>query len=104
MRKLFLLVILLFALRQTTLAQLPIINKIYYNDTSRTIFIFIDPLSDGFQTVTHHSNNTKTKRLYTQRFNLLGNQLSTKLLWQDTLGIGMWQDFVYNEGGIYTDV
>ncbi|MBK6611830.1 MAG: T9SS type A sorting domain-containing protein [Sphingobacteriales bacterium] len=92
---------MLFVLRQTTLAQLPVINKIMYNDTSFFTFTFVDTLSDGFQTVVHHNDNTKTKRLYTQRFDLLGNHISTKLLWQDTVGIGIWEDFVYRVGNEY---
>jgi hypothetical protein len=86
----------------TTQAQTPnLFNKIYYTDTSYLTLKYVNPLPDGFLTVTRTTKSPHFDVL-AQKYDMEGNLMWTKSLWKDTVGIAIWENFVANEGIYYT--
>lgn len=83
-------------------AQTPnLFNRLYYTDTSYLVFRYVNPLPDGFLTVTG-TQKSPYFDILAQKYDLKGNHIWTKSLWKDTVGIAIWEDFVINEDIYYT--
>ena len=86
----------------TTQAQTPnLFNKIYYTDTSYLTLKYVNPLPDGFLTVTRTTKSPHFDVL-AQKYDMEGNLMWTKSLWKDTVGLDIWENYLANEGIYYT--
>ena len=102
MKNLLLLLTIWAFFNNTTQAQTPdLFNKIYYTDTSYFLFRYVNPLPDGFLTVTGTQKSPHFDIL-AQKYDMEGNLMWTKSLWKDTVGIAIWEDFVSKDGIYYT--